>query len=82
MIYPDMPQLTIRRSTAGERKEKFPPIVRGQRRIRVPKHVVVAVAHQDKHMFICSVFGLPQGGDTRPGRTSRACYQHERRRPR
>lgn len=66
MIYPDpMPQLTIRKSTDAERKEKFPPLFRGRRRIRVPKYVVVAVARHDRHMHICSVFGLPQGGDTR-----------------
>lgn len=61
----ERPELTIRKSTAAERREKCPPIVPGQRRIRIPKYVVVAVKNYDKHMFICTVFGLPQGGDTR-----------------
>lgn len=63
--WPEMPGLTIRKSTDAERAEKFPPIVRGRKRIRVPKYVVVAAKHADKHMHICSVFGLPQGGNTR-----------------
>ena len=65
-MYPDpIPQLTIRKSTDKERKQKFPPIVLGRRRIRAPKYVVVAAHRADEHMAICSVFGLPQGGDTR-----------------
>lgn len=65
MKYPDDPGLTIRKATPGERAEKFPPLVRGRRRIRIPKYVAVATEHYDEHMFICSVFGIPQGGDTR-----------------
>jgi hypothetical protein len=61
----DRPQLTIRKATAEERDEKFPPLLRGRRRIRIPKYVVVTTEHADKHMHICSVFGLPYGGDTR-----------------
>lgn len=59
------PKLTIRKSTDKERAEKWPPLFADRRRIRIPKYVVVSVEHQDKHLYICSVFGLPQGGDTR-----------------
>ena len=55
-----LPQLTIRKATEQERREKFPPLVAGRRRIRVPKYVVVGLRDT-----IVSVFGLPQGGDTR-----------------
>ena len=58
--YSPLPEITIRRSTNAERAEKFPPLVRGRRRIRVQKYVVVGPSD-----YICSVFGLPQGGDTR-----------------
>jgi hypothetical protein len=58
-------QLTIRRSTPEERAEKWPPLIRGKRRIRIPKYVVVAARHVNEHMQLCSVFGLPLGGDTR-----------------
>lgn len=61
----DRPRLTIRKSTAAERAEKCPPLVAGAARIRIPKYVVVAERHLDKHMYICTVFGIPQGGDTR-----------------
>jgi len=61
VIYPPpLPEITVRRSTDAERAEKFPPLVRGRRHIRVPKYVVVGPGNH-----ICSVFGLPQGGDTR-----------------
>lgn len=53
--------LTIRRSTDQERTEKFPPLVRGRKRIKVPKWVVVSLEHNT----IVSVFGLPQGGATK-----------------
>lgn len=55
------PGITIRKSTTQERREKFPPIVRGNRRIPVPKYVVVSCISDN----IVSVFGLPQGGATR-----------------
>jgi len=54
------PEITVRLATDAERADKFPPLVRGRRRIRVPKYVVVV-----SRDYICSVFGLPQGGDTR-----------------
>lgn len=53
--------LTIRKATADERRAKFPPIVRDGPDIPVPKYVVVNAASD----AICTVFGLPQGGDTR-----------------
>lgn len=52
---------TIRLATAAERRDKFPPIVAGRRRVRVPKYVLVNPATDN----IYTVFGLPQGGDTR-----------------
>jgi hypothetical protein len=55
------PVVTIRLATADERRGKFPPLVAGRRRIRVPKYVVVGQGSDN----IWSVFGLPQGGDTR-----------------
>jgi len=56
------PGLTIRKSTTEERRAGFPQIVAGNlKRIRVPKYVVVSLANDN----IVSVFGLPQGGDTR-----------------
>jgi hypothetical protein len=61
----DRPLLTIRKSTDAERKEKWSPLLRGRLRIPIPKYVVVTVEHQGKHMHICSVFGLPYGGNTR-----------------
>jgi len=61
----DRPVLTIRKSTAEERAEKFPPLMLGRARQRIPKYVVVAQALIAEHMHICSVFGIPQGGDTR-----------------
>ncbi len=54
--------VTIRKSTVEERRDKFPPLVPGKRRIRVPKYVVV----DPDTDCIWTVFGLPQGGDTRP----------------
>lgn len=54
-------ELTIRPATADERRIKFPPIVPGGSRVRVPKYVVVSAASGG----IVSVFGIPQGGDTR-----------------
>lgn len=53
--------LTIRKSTERERKDKFPPIVPGGKRIKVPKWVVVSL----EHGTIVTVFGLPQGGATK-----------------
>lgn len=58
-------ELTIRESTEAERKEKWPPLIRGNPPIEIPKYVVTTVENKDKHMFICSVFGLPQGASTR-----------------
>lgn len=54
--------VTIRASTAEERRDKFPPIVAGRRRIRAPKYLCV---NAEKPENVWSVFGLPQGGDTR-----------------
>lgn len=56
----DRPVVTIRKATDAERRDKFPPLVAGKRRLRVPKYVVVSAAD-----LIYTVFGLPQGGDTR-----------------
>jgi hypothetical protein len=53
--------LTIRKATADERRSKFPPIVRGGPRIPVPTYVVVNADTDD----VVTVFGLPQGGETR-----------------
>lgn len=53
--------MSIRKSTAVERRDKFPPIVHGRQRLRVQKYVVVNPATDS----IYTVFGLPQGGDTR-----------------
>lgn len=53
--------VTIRKATADERREKFPPLVAGGSRCRVPKYVVVN-AESNR---IYTVFGLPQGGDVR-----------------
>ncbi len=52
---------TIRLATAEERREKFPPIVANGPRIRAPKYLVVNPA-TDRAW---TVFGIPQGGDTR-----------------
>lgn len=57
----DMPVVTIRLSTAEERREKFPPLVKGGRRQRIPKYLVV----NPKTDNFWTVFGMPQGGDTR-----------------
>jgi hypothetical protein len=62
---PELPAITIRESTEAERREEWPPPFGGTKTSKIPKYVVVAVMHQHKHMHICSVFGLPQGGDTR-----------------
>lgn len=51
----------IRKATEAERRDKFPPIVAGGPRIRVPKYVVV----NPETDSVWTVFGLPQGGDTR-----------------
>lgn len=55
------PEVTIRKSTADERRRKFSPIVADGPRVRVPKYVVV----NPKTDGIYTVFGLPQGGDVR-----------------
>lgn len=55
------PRVTIRKSTVEERRDKYPPIVAGGPRIRVPKYVAVEPT-SDR---IWTVFGIPQGGDTR-----------------
>jgi hypothetical protein len=55
------PRVTIRQATADERRKKFPPIVRDGPRVRVPKYVVV----NPENGNVYTVFGLPQGGDTR-----------------
>jgi hypothetical protein len=54
--------ITIRKSTPQERKDKWPPIVMDGRRIPVPKYVVCMWDDDER---VVSVFGLPQGGDTR-----------------
>src|SRR5574338_95278 len=59
------PGLTIRESTERERAERWPPPFGGSMPSDVPKYVVVALAHEHEHNWICSVFGLPQGGETR-----------------
>lgn len=62
------PEITIRESTLAERTERFPPLLGAappRQRIPIPKWVVVTVEYVDRHMHICSTFGLPQGGDTR-----------------
>ena len=53
--------VTIRKATMTERRDKFPPLVVGGTRCRVPKYVVVNPITD----HIWTVFGLPQGGDTR-----------------
>lgn len=53
--------VTIRPSTPEERKEKWPPVLAGGRRQRIPKYVVVGTETD----IIVSVFGMPQGGQTR-----------------
>ena len=53
--------VSIRLSTPDEREKKFPPLMAGRSPIRVPKYVVVNPANDN----IWTVFGLPQGGDTR-----------------
>lgn len=55
------PAVTIRRATADERHAKFPPIVANGPRVRVPKYLVVNPATDN----VYTVFGIPQGGDTR-----------------
>ncbi len=55
----DRPVVTIRKATDDERHKKWPPLIAGRPRIRIPKYVVVG------DNGIWSVFGLPQGGDTR-----------------
>lgn len=57
----DRYEITVRRSTEQERRDKFPPPLGGSRRVRVPKYVVVGVESGN----VITVFGLPQGGDTR-----------------
>lgn len=56
-----MNTVTIRPATADERRDKFPPIVANGPRIRVPKYVVV----NSETGGITTVFGMPNGGDTR-----------------
>jgi hypothetical protein len=53
--------VSIRKATSDERRKGFPPIVKSRRRVRVPKYVVVNPDSDN----IFTVFGLPQGGDTR-----------------
>lgn len=53
--------VAVRRSTPEERRAKFPPIAAGGPRIRVPKYVLV----NPETDAVWTVFGLPQGGDTR-----------------
>jgi hypothetical protein len=53
--------VTIRKATAVEKRRGFPPIGANGPRPRVPKYVVVN-PHTDG---IYTVFGIPQGGDTR-----------------
>jgi hypothetical protein len=63
------PVCTIRRSTSAERRAKFPPIVAGGPRVRVPKYICVSGSG-----VIYTVFGMPQGGDVR----AEAVYWAER----
>lgn len=53
--------VTIRPSTPEERRDKFPPLRRGARRVAVPKYVACNPGTGN----IYTVFGLPQGGATR-----------------
>lgn len=55
-------QITIRKSTPEERRAKWPAIVHGGPRIRIPTYLVVPLPHDDR---VTCVFGIPQGGDTR-----------------
>ena len=58
----DYLQITIRESTKEERWDKWPPIIKGNPRIEMPKYVVCRV---DKPENIICVFGLPQGASTK-----------------
>lgn len=55
------PEVTIRKATAEERRQKAPSVIAGGPRVRIPKYLVVPVGRAG----FCASFGLPMGGDTR-----------------
>lgn len=61
-MYPaEIKTVTIRKATADEKKKGWPPLLAGRRRQRVPKYLLV----NPESDGIYTVFGLPQGGETR-----------------
>lgn len=56
-----MTEVTIRKASPEQRRNGFAPLVAGRPRIRAQKYVVVNADGGG----VWTVFGLPQGGDTR-----------------